>query len=225
MSSSSTCFKVKKIKNIRHLERTLNSDPIANNKTKRKYHRKFSREKNPQEKFENPWLVQVLPEGHACATTDRCFLLANCCTLLRPEARLHLIYQRKKEDERRKEEKSIFPVLFLPPLLSNESLAKERTRGNSLLSSHLRKDSRGPRTWGWTAPIRNIPYVVRPPLNPDDKRKIGWKQDLPQHHRIKSEIYCAHSSLVQASVTFTACLLSIMLEITLRGRRVSWGDP
>lgn len=52
-------------------------------------------------KFENPWCMQVLPEGYACAATDRCFLLANCCTLRRREARLHLIYQRKKDEEKK----------------------------------------------------------------------------------------------------------------------------
>ncbi|EZA62487.1 hypothetical protein X777_10117 [Ooceraea biroi] len=35
----------------------------------------------------NMFAISFLPEGYACAGTDRCFLLANCCSPLAKEAR------------------------------------------------------------------------------------------------------------------------------------------
>lgn len=52
---------------------------------------------------------RFLPEGYACATTDRCFLLANCCASAAREKKkekrekgktVHLIWRRRKKGER-----------------------------------------------------------------------------------------------------------------------------
>lgn len=150
-----------------------------------------------------PGLVQVLPEGYACAATDRCFLLANCCTLLRRETILHLIYQRKKEDERRKEEKSLHlscsPLAPRHPVGWEESLKQEReTRGRTFLCRIAIERKPGEaRTRGWSAPIHKGKNVTLMSLRPWSILTISsrGRRDLTQCRQPKSEIYYSSNSL------------------------------
>lgn len=77
-----------------------------------------------------PGLVQVLPEGCACAATDRCFLLANCCTPRREAEAASDLPKKERRAERGKRGK-ISPsfLSFPPPLAPRRPVEPHGSRG------------------------------------------------------------------------------------------------
>lgn len=84
-----------------------------------------------------PGLLQVLHEGCACAATDRCFLLANCCTPRREAEAASDLPKKERSPERRRRGKnlSIFPVL-------PSTLGPRDTQTNRVLGAEGREGRR-----------------------------------------------------------------------------------
>ncbi|KAL2723194.1 hypothetical protein V1477_019785, partial [Vespula maculifrons] len=121
----------------------------------------------------------VLPGGYACAETDRCFLLANCCTLPRSEAASDLPKKEKRTEERKKDSASSLPsfrvlskklVLVLLALLARNA------------SEWIPEDRKGVRTCelGLNTPS-NAALVSSNSIRSDDKQRdtprLEWRAE------------------------------------------------
>ncbi|KAF7380937.1 hypothetical protein HZH66_014313 [Vespula vulgaris] len=123
--------------------------------------------------------TQVLPGGYACAETDRCFLLANCCTLPRSEAASDLPKKEKRTEERKKDSASSLPSFRV---LSKKLVLVPLALLARNASKWIPEDRKGVRTCelGLNTPS-NAALVSSNSIRSDDKQRdtlrLEWRAE------------------------------------------------